>query len=557
MAVNSLPFSIGILLALAAPGPGSSISVEQESADEKLLLAAGVETDGRGLIAFFRSRSLLDEDLVRLESLLDGLGAPNYKARAAASARLVEVGSAALPALRIRVKHVDPEIARRAEACISEIEHQPRGAIAVIMAATRLVARRNPPGAIRALLTFLPFNEDEWVEEEILTGLTELSRKNPTLDPFVLELIRDKSPSRRAASALLAGRSREPAYQRHARRLLEDVNPRVRLRAAQGLLSSREKAAVPALIALVGGGPLPLANRAEDLLFRLAGERAPSLPASSTPTSQRHNEKIWQQWWSTHAESVDLARWDEGNRNSGFTLLTEMDSNQVWESGPGGQVRWRLDGLLGPMDAQALPGGKVLVAEYEGRRITERDLKGKVLWSIAVPGNPIACQRLSNGNTFFASHHVVTELTAGGREVFSYNAQGHGRFLFGAQKLPTGNIIYIANPGFIEEVDPVKGQVLRTIQLGEDFGGWCSVEVLPTGRFLVALFTSGKVRELDAAGKTLWECSISGACHATRLPNGNTLVASMHHRKVVEVDPAGKTIRETSTEGRPWRVHYR
>jgi hypothetical protein len=55
-----------------------------------------------------------------------------------------------------------------------------------------------------------------------------------------------------------------------------------------------------------------------------------------------------------------------------------------------------------------------------------------------------------------------------------------------------------------------------------------------------ALLNAGKVLEIDAAGKTLWECSVAGASHATRLPNGHTLITSMTNRRVVEVDREGR-----------------
>ena len=239
------------------------------------------------------------------------------------------------------------------------------------------------------------------------------------------------------------------------------------------------------------------------------------------------------------------------------TLVAEMDSNQVWEYGPNGEVNWKnQSGLSGPMDAHMLRNGHVIIAEYEGKRVSERDLKGNIVWSRAVEGNPIACQRLNNGNTFIATHHSLQEITPAGAEVYNH-APSKSVFLFGAQKQSNGHIVYIANPGIIEEFDPVKEKIVRSIRLGSDFGGWCSVELLPSGRFLIALFTEGKVQEVDAGGKILWEIRVKDACHATRLPNGNTLVASMIQKKVLEVDNTGKVVREHDTEGRPWRVHHR
>src|SRR5260370_20445304 len=114
----------------------------------------------------------------------------------------------------------------------------------------------------------------------------------------------------------------------------------------------------------------------------------------------------------------------------------------------------------------------------------------------------------------------------------------------------------MAKRGTLKELD-TSAKPVRTIRLGNNFGGWCGVEALPGGRFLIALLNAGKVLEIDAAGKTLWQCSVAGASHATRLPNGHTLVASMMNRRAVEVDPEGKILHEMATVGRPWRVHRR
>jgi hypothetical protein len=423
------------------------------------------------------------------------------------------------------------------------------------MPAARVLAKLHPAGGIEALLTYLPFNEDEWVEEEILTALADLARESKTMDPAVLGFLADPHAVRRGAGALVAGRSREPEHRQAVYKLLNDPVPSVQLRAAQGLLAGRDKAAVPALIRLVGHAPTTIANRAEETLFRMAGKDAPVISSSTSNSTQRRNEQAWSEWWRQHERSFDLGQAEE-LRDLGLTVVAEMDSNQVWEFGPDGEARWRITGLSGPMHAHVLRNGNVLVAEYEGKRVTERDLKGNIKLSIGVSGNPIATQRLNNGNTFIATHHSLVEVGPDGKEVYN-QTPARGIFLFDAQKLANGHVVYIANPGIIEEVDPIKDQVLRTVRLGNDFGGWCSVELLPSGRFLVALYSEGKVQELDPAGKILWQCRVEGACHAIRLPNGNTLVASMARKKVVEVDRDGKVVHEQATEGRPWRVHHR
>jgi HEAT repeat protein len=523
--------------------------------DQAYLKAANVEPSAEGILAYFHSHSLRGEQLTQVNQLIRDLGNVRFKVREAASHTLKTIGMPTLPALRQASKDVDPERARRAASCILDIENHRTERVGLAMPAARVLARLRPPGAVEALLTYLPFNEDEWVEEEILTALTEMARDSKTLDPVVLGFLNDPHPTRRGASGLVAGRSTEVEHRQAVYKLLQDPVPIVQLRAAQGLLAGRDKTAVPALIRLVGRAPAAIANRAEETLFRMAGKDAPVLSSSTTSSTQRRNEQAWLEWWRQHESSFDLSQAQELH-DLGLTIVAEMDSNQVWEFGPGGDAKWSIKGLSGPMHAHMLRNGNVLIAEYEGKRVTERDLKGNIAHSITVSGNPIACQRLNNGNTFIATHHSLVEVSPAGKEVYNL-VPSRGIFLFDAQKLANGHVVYIANPGIIEEVDPVKDQVIRSVRLGNDFGGWCSVEMLPSGRFLVALFTEGKVQELDSAGKILWQCRVEGACHATRLPNGNTLVASMTKKKVVEVDRDGKVVHEQLTEGRPWRVHHR
>jgi HEAT repeats len=548
--------SLCALTLLACPWVAETALAQHPAADQAALIAAKITPDARGLLAFFRSRSLIGEQIGRVDSLLDELGDPRFKVRESASAALVELGIPVLPAMRRQSHGADPERNRRVEACIRDIERQRADLGALAMPAARELARLKPKEATEVLLTFLPFNEDEWVEEEVLTSLTEIARESSALDPVVLGYLNDPHPSRRAASGLVAGRSKEPDHRSAVRRLLQDDVPMVRLRAAQGLLAGHDKEAVPALIHLVGKAPGAVASRAEEMLFRLAGDKAPMLSASTSSASQRRNEQAWANWWRENSTRIDLTQWELDPHDLGLTLVAEMDSNQVWEFGLNGEVHWKIKDLSGPMDAHMLRNGHVLIAEYEGKRASERDLKGNVVWSHSVEGNPIASQRLNNGNTFIATHHSLMEVTPAGAEVYN-RTPSKSVFLFGAQRLGNGHVVYIANPGIIEEYDPVTEKVIRSVRLGSDFGGWCSVEVLANGRFLIALFTEGKVQEVDASGKILWECRVKDACHATRLPNGNTLVASMIQKKVLEVDSAGKVIRQHDTEGRPWRVHHR
>ena len=238
-----------------------------------------------------------------------------------------------------------------------EIETHPSERPGLAMPAARVLAKLKPSGAIEALITFLPFNEDEWVEEEVLTALVDLVRDGKALDPVVLGFLNDPHPSRRAACGLLAGRSRETEHRLAVHKLLQDVIPTVRLRAAQGLLAGRDKTAVPALIGLVGHAPACVANRAEETLFRMAGNAAPVLSSSTSTSTQKRNEQAWAQWWREHESSFELTQSQE-SRDLGLTLVARWTATRsgITEAG---DVKWSIKGLTGPMNAHMLRSGHV------------------------------------------------------------------------------------------------------------------------------------------------------------------------------------------------------
>ncbi|MEX1096888.1 MAG: PQQ-binding-like beta-propeller repeat protein [Planctomycetales bacterium] len=73
-------------------------------------------------------------------------------------------------------------------------------------------------------------------------------------------------------------------------------------------------------------------------------------------------------------------------------------------------------------------------------------------------------------------------------------------------------------------------------------------------RTLVCYYNPGKVVEIDAAGKQLWEVNVAGPWGCEGLPNGNRLIASYNNRTVVEYDPAGKEIWKATLPSHPFSV---
>src|SRR5260370_42688943 len=95
-------------------------------------------------------------------------------------------------------------------------------------------------------------------------------------------------------------------------------------------------------------------------------------------------------------------------------------------------------------EARMLPNKRVLVSEYNGRKITERDTKGKILWQKQVNGLPYNIQPLPNGHVLIVTSNQITEVDRSGKEVLTINNVGS---LTNAYKAKNGHIIAMTSNG--------------------------------------------------------------------------------------------------------------
>jgi hypothetical protein len=542
----------GVLGAEPVPTAAPSLAFE-----EKLLREAGVTPDGPGLVAFFRSRVLTPDHQEKLRNAVRQLGSDEFDVRERAAQELVQAGRASLAWLKPAQQDTDPEVARRAQRCVEEIEQTPYASI--LSAAAQVAAVRPAPGLCEALLGCLPWVDDEPAQEILFQTLATVGRKADGVDPAVLAAAGDKEPLRRAGAAYVLGQA-GPEQRRPARAMLADGDARVRYQAAAALLRGGEPAAVPVLIALLSEAPTGLAWQAEDLLCRLVNEKLPlPAPAAWDEAGRRRYRDAWEAWWQDNGAKIDLKQVNLDDGLRGLTVIAELDgagmggAGRVWECGSDGKPRWSLEEAVRPIDVQMLPGGRVLVAEHGNGRVTERDLKGKVLWEHKVASQPVSCQRLAGGNTFIVTYNDLLEVTPAGKEVFKTHIDG--AMIWNGQRLPNGHMVYVQSNSLVVELD-ARGKEVARVNVGNT-GGWASVERLTNGHYLVALYSGRKVVEIDSNGKTFWECTVDSPGHATRLRNGNTLVASIEGRRVVEFDRSGKETWRQATQGRPFHVRRR
>jgi hypothetical protein len=288
--------------------------------------------------------------------------------------------------------------------------------------------------------------------------------------------------------------------------------------------------------------------RIEETLMQLAGDKAPRLTLGDNPPAKVRG--AWAAWWRHHRDKIDLARLDQPSALLGYTLLVLRGSprniaGEVTEIAKDGTTRWQISDLNYPMDAQVIGNDRVLIAEYRGQKVTERDLKGKVLWQKAVD-MPTGCQRLANGNTFIVTRLLLVEVDRKGREVFSYRPPNY--LVVAARKLRNGQIAVVATDGSYRRLD-ARGKEVKSFPVGRLYTVGVSFDVLPSGHMVVPDYRGNRVVEFDGDGKMVWQAEVRRPTSVMRLPNGNTLVASRTPREVMEIDRKGKEVWRHAVKG--------
>jgi hypothetical protein len=535
--------------------------------DEQTLKTAKFAPDAASLLGFFKGRTKSSEELERIQGWLRDLGHADYRIREEATVNLTKQGPIVLPFLRGPETGNDPEMLRRAALVRQTIRNGPGPELPIAAVRELIRGDASPSEAVPVLLGYAPFTDNETVAEELHTGIAILTARaggGQLLDDL-RQAGRDSQPARRAAAAVVLGEIGTPEQLEIVRVARKDADPLVRLRGVQGMLSAADRDAVLDLIELLPAVPAAQLSGIEETLQTLAGDATPTLPMfEDTAAGRTKLRDTWKRWWADHKQAVDLAVLRRGDTYQGLITICEYDSGfpgrgngKVWQRGRDGRTRWIQEGFLGAMYAQALPGNRVLVAENMGNRVVERDAQGNVVWEYRTNNNPIACQRLPNGNTFIATYNQVLEVTPEKKEVMTYSG-GPAFYLFSAERTKDGRVVCMTAQGELIELDAADGKQLNKFRAIQG-GGWCSAQALPNGRYLVASMSNngGQIREIDAQGVTHWQANYQGVFRAVKLPTGNIVAVSMTTRKIAELDREGRVRWEVTCTGRPWSVQYR
>lgn len=514
-----------------------------------------VTEDDNRLLDELRKRTVTDGLRQKCETLIQQLGDADFAVREKAQAEVKAMGSLIVPLLRQAAKHPDLEIRNRARDCLTVMERDKNVPLSPIT--PRLIGLRKPAGAAEALLSFVPYADEETALPEVQLALNAVAFRNGMPEPPVIRGLSDPQAARRGAAAEALCLGGDQAHLIAIRKMLTDGESAVRLKVALALAGTGQRDAVPALINLLGELPLAEAEPAEEYLQRLAGEHPPTnLPSGDDNASRKKRQQAWTAWWKANGERLRLVeRYPPSGteRYLGYVVLALANSGEVIELDRDRKERWKLTGLMQPRDAEVLSNDRILVAEAGAQRVTERNRRGDIIWQKQTQGaSPLAVQRLRNGHTFIACNNKLMEVDRAGNEVFSINRQ-HDVIM--ARKMRDGQIILVSTMRQCIRMD-TTGKQLKSFQL--QWAWQTGVDILPNGHVIIPATWMNKITEYDTEGKVVLDLNANQPWAATRLRNGNLLMAPQQWpSELIETDPSGKQVSNLKIPNFPYRIRTR
>lgn len=545
------------------------ISKEVQESDRQLLQKVGVKTDATSLLKYFQERTYPEVDPKIMQQLIDQLDDFRFEVREKAFKKILGYGTGAMVSLRAASKQRDPEAAVRVNELLNILKEKANPEVQAAVA--RLLAVQNVKQATGVILNYLPFAADDMVKDELKLALVLLTKQSKKADPALIESLSDKvSTIRRqfAAETILLASAKEQLPK--AIELLQDPKVQVRMRVALAMLEQKENAtrkkAIDALVKDLGKIPVDQIWEVENILLQLASEDAPQISIATTKEDIQKFQLAWASWWAKNKTNLDLAKLDEPKKIEGkITVVYQKVSrvvngrleraHEVMELDKNKKEIWKFDvENTFPVDAQVIGKDRVIVAEYNGRAITERDFEGKVRWRYSVPNNPTSIQVLANGNYFITCRNLLLELNRNRKEVFRYSTNN---LIYRACKMKNGLVVTVNNRGQLEILNPRSKKVLKTFNIGTVGTYYGNIQPLDNGNILIPFYTSNRVAEYTPNGKQVWQVTTSRPNSAIRLPNGNTIVGSLSTRTVEEFNRKGDRVWNRRWNGQLYQVSVR
>jgi hypothetical protein len=184
---------------------------------------------------------------------------------------------------------------------------------------------------------------------------------------------------------------------------------------------------------------------------------------------------------------------------------------------------------------------------------------GKVEWSYALAANEELsdCTMLSSGNIVFSRRWGASIVTPDKKIVWNYDAPP-GTEIYTAYPIDRDHVLVMQNgdPAMVLVINILTGsteqQVALDVKDAKNVSGqFRHIRMTPNGRYLAAHTDLGKVVEYTEDGKAVWSVNAPAPWAAIRLKNGDTLISGNQYGYVREVDGAGKTVWEINRNDLP------
>ncbi len=537
--------------------PATSKEPEAEKDDATILKDAGFAADNAaGLITYFKKRTLTNEQLAQIKSIIRRMGDESFEERQKASAEVSKFGEDGLGAIgplrTAATTEDDPEIKFRALETLKSIEKVPQGVVA--SAAARALVKLKHPEATSVLLGFMPMADNPGVENDLRAALAKLAIQKGKFDEVLVKGLKDPNALRRAMAAVamieasVEGKTLSDEVARLVVPMLEsETDADAKFRVAFELATrGRNLNAVVALVEVMPSLPRGRIWQVEDILLQLAGDKAPKIKLAAGKEALTKASGEWLAWIKDNANAADFAKINYKPRTNGCIIMLTVDQNwgggRIVEYGPDLRQHWRILGITSPADFRLLPNGNVEVMEHNYSRVRELDLRGKQIKTQRFPGGPpMSSQMLENGNRLVAYRNSVVEYDDKWKAVHTWT-RNNGDVLAAGRFGKGPTIVLVQNsPAKLIRLDEKFKELPNPVKLAAQPHYQAKIEVLANDRVLVT--EQDKVAEYDLKdGKTIWKTPANQATCVQRLPSGSTIICDMGNRTIREISSDGKTL---------------
>ena len=381
---------------------------------------------------------------------------------------------------------------------------------------------------------------------------------NARADPLLMgaiarSLVLDPAPGaanaiRIALAVITDPESAEPLHQ--ALESMGEPDVAHPVRAAFAKVRAGDASALRRLVEELDSAPAPLRRRVLEFLYRLADDEAPPEAWDGDKDERVAAREAWLAWTDRFAKSGKPSV-PEPARFRDRTLVVLLDMGQVAMLDSSDKPLWMIRRADFPLDAEPLPGNRVLLAENKANRVVIRSRTGAVLWEHAVD-SPLVAQAVEDDRVFVATRSELFEVDRAGRRVRSWT-RPDGETYMRAMRLPDGGLAVVTFRQRFIQLDP-SGRVTRAFPVIVTTSGG-RIDVAPDGRVLVPMMVQDRVVEYAGDGEIVRSFNITEPIIAQRLPSGHVMVTSMDERMAVEFDATGRRIwRFESPAGRLTRA---